>query len=37
MSDPDPARSRRVSDAMLKMVKIDLAAIEAAYDGREPC
>ncbi len=34
MSDPDPARSRRVSDAMLKMVKIDLAAIEAAYDGR---
>lgn len=34
MSDRDPARSKRVSDAMLKMVKIDLAAIEAAYDGR---
>jgi predicted 3-demethylubiquinone-9 3-methyltransferase (glyoxalase superfamily) len=34
MSDPDPVRSKRVSDAMLKMVKIDLAALQAAYDGR---
>ena len=34
MSDPDPVRSKRVSDAMLKMVKIDLAALQAAYDDR---
>jgi predicted 3-demethylubiquinone-9 3-methyltransferase (glyoxalase superfamily) len=34
MSDPDPVRSKRVSDAMLKMVKIDVAALQAAYDGR---
>jgi predicted 3-demethylubiquinone-9 3-methyltransferase (glyoxalase superfamily) len=34
MSDPDPVRSKRVSDAMLKMVKIDVAALQAAYDDR---
>lgn len=33
MADPDPARSRRVSDAMLTMVKLDLAALEKAYRG----
>lgn len=33
MSDPDPVRSRRASDAMMKMVKFDLAALEAAYSG----
>lgn len=33
LSDPDPARSKRVSDAMLQMVKLDLAALEAAYRG----
>lgn len=31
MSDPDPARSKRVTDAMLKMVKLDISALEAAY------
>jgi predicted 3-demethylubiquinone-9 3-methyltransferase (glyoxalase superfamily) len=31
MRDEDPARSRRVSDAMLKMVKLDIAALEKAY------
>ena len=31
MSDPDKARSKRVSDAMLKMVKLDLATLEKAY------
>ena len=30
MRDTDPARSKRVSDAFLKMVKIDIAAIEKA-------
>ena len=30
MRDPDAARSKRVSDAMLKMVKLDIAALEAA-------
>lgn len=33
MADPDPARSKRVSDAMLKMVKFDIAALERAYRG----
>jgi predicted 3-demethylubiquinone-9 3-methyltransferase (glyoxalase superfamily) len=31
MRDQDPARSKRASDAMLKMVKIDIAALEKAY------
>jgi predicted 3-demethylubiquinone-9 3-methyltransferase (glyoxalase superfamily) len=30
MGDPDRAKAGRVSDAMLKMVKIDIAALEAA-------
>jgi hypothetical protein len=36
MSDKDEARSKRVSDAMLKMakmVKLDIAALERAYRG----
>lgn len=33
IADPDPARSKRASDAMLTMVKIDLAALEKAYRG----
>lgn len=33
MADPDRARAKRASDAMLKMVKIDIAALEAAYGG----
>ena len=32
-SDPDPARARRAMEAMLKMRKIDIAAVERAADG----
>ncbi len=31
MRDKDAARSKRVTDAMLKMVKLDIAALEKAY------
>ena len=31
MRDKDPGRSKRVTDAMLKMVKFDIAALEDAY------
>lgn len=33
MSDRDPARSRRVTDAMMGMVKLDIAALQAAFRG----
>lgn len=33
MSDPDPARAKRTADAMLKMVKIDIAGLKAAFSG----
>ena len=33
MSSADPARSKRVTDAMMKMVKFDIAALEAAARG----
>ena len=33
MRDKDTARSKRVTDAMLKMVKLDIAALEKAYRG----
>jgi len=33
MADEDRARSRRVSDAMMTMIKLDIAALEAAYRG----
>lgn len=33
MSDPDPARAKRVTEAMLKMVKFDIAGLEAAARG----
>ena len=33
MRDGEPARSKRITDAMLKMVKLDLAALEKAYAG----
>ncbi|HEV7371179.1 VOC family protein [Arenibaculum sp.] len=33
MSDPDREKARRVTDAMLKMVKLDVAALEAAARG----
>ncbi|MDD9939119.1 MAG: VOC family protein [Myxococcales bacterium] len=31
MREGDPARSKKVSEALLKMVKLDIAALEAAY------
>jgi predicted 3-demethylubiquinone-9 3-methyltransferase (glyoxalase superfamily) len=33
LSDRDPERARRAMDAMMKMRKIDIAAIHAAADG----
>ena len=33
MADKDPARSKRATDAMMKMVKFDIAALEKAYRG----
>ena len=33
MSDPDPAKAKRVTEAMLKMVKFDIAGLEAAARG----
>ena len=33
MADTDQARAKRVADAMLKMVKLDIAALERAYRG----
>jgi predicted 3-demethylubiquinone-9 3-methyltransferase (glyoxalase superfamily) len=33
MGDPDPAKVARVSAAMLKMVKLDIAGLERAYAG----
>jgi predicted 3-demethylubiquinone-9 3-methyltransferase (glyoxalase superfamily) len=34
MKDPDRARAKRVSDAMMKMIKLDIAGLKKAYDGR---
>ena len=33
MSDGDAARAKRVAEAMLKMVRLDVAALEKAYRG----
>jgi predicted 3-demethylubiquinone-9 3-methyltransferase (glyoxalase superfamily) len=33
MADPDPAKAKRVADAMLQMTKFDIAALKAAYAG----
>jgi len=33
MADPDPVKARRVAEAMLSMVKLDLPQLEAAYRG----
>jgi predicted 3-demethylubiquinone-9 3-methyltransferase (glyoxalase superfamily) len=32
-ADPDPERARRAMEAMLKMGKLDIAALQAAADG----
>lgn len=34
MSDPDPQKRNRVMQALLKMDKLDIAALQAASDGR---
>jgi predicted 3-demethylubiquinone-9 3-methyltransferase (glyoxalase superfamily) len=34
MSDPDKEKSGRVMQAVLQMKKLDVAALQAAYDGR---
>jgi predicted 3-demethylubiquinone-9 3-methyltransferase (glyoxalase superfamily) len=33
MADPDRAKARRATDAMLKMIKLDIATLKAAYSG----
>ena len=33
LSDPDPQKAKRATEAMLKMRKIDIAALERAYEG----
>ena len=33
MNDPDPAKAQRVTQAMLKMRKIDIEGLKRAYDG----
>lgn len=33
MGDPDPAKVRRTVQAMLKMVKLDIGALQRAHDG----
>ncbi len=33
MNDPDPARVKRVTEAMMQMVKLDIAPLEAAAAG----
>jgi len=34
MSDPDPAKTNRVMQALLQMKKLDIRALQQAYDGR---
>jgi predicted 3-demethylubiquinone-9 3-methyltransferase (glyoxalase superfamily) len=34
MADEDQARAKRVAEAMLKMKKLDIAKLKAAYDGK---
>jgi predicted 3-demethylubiquinone-9 3-methyltransferase (glyoxalase superfamily) len=36
VGDPDPAKARRVMQAILEMKKIDIAALERARDGDDP-
>jgi predicted 3-demethylubiquinone-9 3-methyltransferase (glyoxalase superfamily) len=36
MASKDRERSRRVTDAMMTMVKLDIAKLEAAFDGDQP-
>ena len=34
IADPDRAKAKRVMEAMLQMVKLDVAGLQRAYDGR---
>lgn len=34
MQDKDPMKAKRVMEAMMKMIKIDVAELERAYDGK---
>ncbi|WP_213774087.1 VOC family protein [Bradyrhizobium sp. dw_78] len=34
LGGPDPAGAQRAMQAMMKMVKLDIAALQKAYDGR---
>jgi hypothetical protein len=34
LADPDADKARRAMQAMLGMVKLDIAGLEAAYGGR---
>jgi predicted 3-demethylubiquinone-9 3-methyltransferase (glyoxalase superfamily) len=36
MQDRDPEKAKRVTQAMLQMKKIDIAALQLAHDGGEP-
>lgn len=33
MTDPDKQKARRVGEAMMKMVKLDIGTLKAAFDG----
>jgi hypothetical protein len=33
VSDPDPVRATRTTEAMFTMTKLDIAALRSAYDG----
>ena len=33
LADPDPAKAQRAMQAMLGMIKLDIAGLQAAYDG----
>jgi predicted 3-demethylubiquinone-9 3-methyltransferase (glyoxalase superfamily) len=34
MGDPDPVKAQRVTQAMLKMIKLDITALQRAYEGK---
>jgi predicted 3-demethylubiquinone-9 3-methyltransferase (glyoxalase superfamily) len=36
LGDPDPAKARRVMEAMLQMIKIDIAGLTRAYEEAPP-
>jgi predicted 3-demethylubiquinone-9 3-methyltransferase (glyoxalase superfamily) len=33
LADPDPAKAKRVMEAMMKMIKLDIAGLQKAYEG----